>query len=169
MEANSSDVVVTLLIPAQTAVVEAVVFLLKSTFKKTKWLNGNLNILLVTAGILALTLSICNAVLDLNKTQKIAGSIALITQAAIVMVAQVKNVAAEEAEDSVIHAHESAKDELDELERQEKAEDSVVRALESARNELNEIERQEQDEIKRQKPAEDSVVRTFESTAAAAK
>ncbi len=118
---DSPSVVVTLLIPAQTAVIEAVVFAVKLILSKKNVRSGSANVLCVTAVILALTLSICNAVLDLNKTQKIAGSIALITQAAIVIVAQLKNVVAEEADIISTSTKKSGEDELKTLQDEEKA------------------------------------------------
>ncbi len=107
--------VVTLLIPAQTAVIEAIIYAVKLGIKNSTFKNGSENVLCVTAFVLALTLSICNAVLDLNKTQKVAGSIALITQAAIVMIAQLRNVAAEVAKNFVeLSTRDSALEELNE-------------------------------------------------------
>ena len=92
---NDSGVVITLLIPAQTAIIEALVFMFKTLFGLTTTKQASFNILVTTIMILCITLSVCNAVLGLNKAQKIAGSIALITQAAIVATAQLKNVSDE--------------------------------------------------------------------------
>lgn len=96
---SSTDVVLTLLIPAQTAIIEALIFAFKSisgspTFcgLKTETQTASFNVLATTCIVLSLTLSICNAVLNLSKAQKISGSIALVTQAAIVMSAQLKNI-----------------------------------------------------------------------------
>lgn len=96
---SSTDAVLTLLIPAQTAIIEALIFAFKSisgsyTFRclVTETQTASFNVLVTTCIVLSLTLSICNAVLDLSKAQKISGSIALVTQAAIVMSAQLKNI-----------------------------------------------------------------------------
>ncbi len=90
---NITTGITAILVAGQTALIEAIVFVNKYLISETVTRrNAGINILLTTCAVLAVTLSICNAVLDLNKTDKILVSVALVTQASIVAVAQLKNL-----------------------------------------------------------------------------
>jgi hypothetical protein len=136
---DNPDVIVTLLIPMQTAVIEAIISVCKYIFfNKTTKKNGSLNVLLSTIAVLAATLSICNTVLDLNKTQKIAGSFALVTQAAILMSAQLKNVV-READEEKAKEKEQINAKIDSELKQETASEQInsAPAQETAREQIN--------------------------------
>ncbi len=89
------DVITTALVPAQTIVSESLIALLKGLFNgcfTDVFREGATLTIAATIPVLAITLSVCNAVLNLDKVQKVIGSTALVIQAGITATAQMKNV-----------------------------------------------------------------------------